>query len=184
MINYGITIIVPLMLLCIVIIGLKEKKEIFKLFVDGVLEGLKIVYNIFPFILAITILVGILKSTGALDLILSPLKPVLLKLGIPEMASVIMGATETTVYTSTILFGAVKIKKIRGVLIAGLIADLAAIVTAIILVNMKIIWIFPKKRLHNVWQIKENLIKYILVIVKSIYIKFYEKEHKYEHKYN
>ena len=46
MINYGITIIVPLMLLCIVIIGLKEKKEIFKLFVDGVLEGLKIVYNI------------------------------------------------------------------------------------------------------------------------------------------
>ena len=50
-----------------------------------------------------------------------------------------MRATETTVYTSTILFGAVKIKKIRGVLIAGLIADLAAIVTAIILVNMKII---------------------------------------------
>ena len=105
---------------------------------------------------------------------LSPLKPVLLKLGIPEdiiplcimrplsggasmsvvmdifknngpdsisgkMASVIMGATETTIYTITILFGAIKIKKIRGVLIAGLIADLAAIVTAIILVNMKII---------------------------------------------
>ncbi|MBQ9012583.1 MAG: hypothetical protein IJ094_03315, partial [Bacilli bacterium] len=84
MINYGITIIVPLMLLCIVIIGLKEKKEIFKLFVDGVLEGLKIVYNIFPYILAITILVGLLKSTGALDLMLSPLKPVLLKLSIPE----------------------------------------------------------------------------------------------------
>ena len=180
MINYGITIIVPLMLLCIVIIGLKEKKEIFKLFVDGVLEGLKIVYNIFPYILAITILVGLLKKTGALDLMLSPLKPVLLKLGIPEdiiplcimrplsggasmsvvmdifknngpdsisgkMASVIMGATETTIYTITILFGAIKIKKIRGVLIAGLIADIAAIVTAIILVNMKIIWIFPKK---------------------------------------
>lgn len=56
-----------------------------------------------------------------------------------KMASVIMGATETTLYTITILFGAVKIKRIRGVLIAGLIADFIAILTAIIFVNLNII---------------------------------------------
>ena len=55
------------------------------------------------------------------------------------MAAIIMGATETTLYTITILFGAVGIKKLRGVLIAGLIADASAIITAIILVNIGVI---------------------------------------------
>ena len=56
-----------------------------------------------------------------------------------KMASVIMGATETTLYTITILFGAVKLKKIRGVLIAGLIADFVAIVSSIVLVNLNLL---------------------------------------------
>ncbi len=174
MLNYIIMCIVPIMILTIIIIATKEKKDIFKLFIEGVLDGLKTVYNIFPYILAITISIGLLKSTGALNILLYPLKPILLKLGIPEdiiplcimrplsggasmsvvmdifntsgpdsvsgkMASIIMGATETTLYTITILFGAIKLKKIRGVLIAGLIADFVAVVTSIILVNLKII---------------------------------------------
>lgn len=56
-----------------------------------------------------------------------------------KMASVIMGATETTLYTITILFGAVHLKKIRGVLIAGLIADFVAIVSSIVLVNLNLL---------------------------------------------
>ena len=142
MLNYIIMCIVPLMILFIIVIAAKEKKDIFKLFIEGALDGLKVVYNIFPYILAITISIGLLKSTGALDVILYPFKPLLVKLGIPEdiiplcimrplsggasmsvvmeifktsgadsisgkMASVIMGATETTLYTITILFGAV-----------------------------------------------------------------------------
>ena len=172
--NFIINCIIPLFILFIVLIGLKEKLDIFKLFVEGCLEGLKTVYKIFPFILAITILVGLLKSTNALNLLLIPLRPILTRFGIPDdiiplmimrplsggasmsvimdifktvgpdsisgkMASIIMGATETTLYTITILFGAIGIKKIRGVLIAGLIADAAAIITAIILVNIGII---------------------------------------------
>jgi spore maturation protein SpmB len=35
----------------------------------------------------------------------------------------------------TILLGAVGIKKVRGILIAGLIADFVAIITAIVIVN-------------------------------------------------
>ena len=174
MLNYIIGWIIPTLILSILIIGLKEKKDIFKLFTEGVLDGLKTVYNIFPYIMAITIAIGLLKSSGALDILLKPLKPILLKCGIPEnivplfilrplsgaasmsvvmevlktdgpdsisgkLASVIMGATETTLYTITILFGAVKIKKIRGVLIAGLVADFIAITVAIIIVNLKII---------------------------------------------
>lgn len=162
--------IVPIMILAIIVIGLKEKLDIFKLFIEGALEGLKVVYKIFPYILAITIAIGLLKSTGALEILLKPIQPLLTKFGIPnnvvplcllrpmsggasmsvvmdifkesgpdsisgKMASIIMGATETTLYTITILFGAVGIKKLRGVLIAGLIADAAAIIASIVIVH-------------------------------------------------
>lgn len=174
MLNYIIGWIIPTLILVILVVGLKEKKDIFKLFTEGVLDGLKTVYNIFPYIMAITIAIGLLKSTGAIDVLLIPLRPILTKCGIPEdivplcilrplsggasmsivmeilktkgpdsisgkLASIIMGATETTLYTITILFGAVKIKKIRGVLIAGLLADFVAIIVAIIIINLNII---------------------------------------------
>ncbi len=172
--NYIIISIIPLMILVILIIGLNEKKDVFKLFIDGVKDGIKTVYNIFPFILAITVSIGLLNSSGALDILLIPIKPILVKFGIPDniitlcilrplsgsastsvvlnifkesgpdslsgkIASIIMGGTETTIYCTTILLGAVKIKKMRGILIAGLIADSVAIITSIILVNMGII---------------------------------------------
>ncbi|MEG2348761.1 MAG: nucleoside recognition domain-containing protein [Clostridia bacterium] len=171
MLNYFVISIIPLMIFFIILIGVKEKKDIFKLFTEGAIEGIKIVYKIFPFILAITVAIGLLKSTGAMEILLYPIKPILQKCGIPKdivplcilrplsggasmsivmdifktagpdsrsgkMASIIMAATETTLYTITILFGAVGIKKMRGVLIAGLIADTMAIITAIILVNI------------------------------------------------
>lgn len=172
--NFIVMCIIPIFIATILIVGLKEKKDIFKLFVEGCLEGLKMVYKIFPYILAITVATYLLKSTGALDFILIPLRPLLTKFGIPDdivplclmrplsggasmsvvmdilktsgadsvsgkMAAIIMGATETTLYTITILFGAVGIKKLRGVLIAGLISDASAIITAIILVNIGVI---------------------------------------------
>lgn len=172
--NFIVMCIIPIFMATILIVGLKEKKDIFKLFVEGCLEGLKMVYKIFPYILAITVATYLLKSTGALDFILIPLRPLLTKFGIPDdivplclmrplsggasmsvvmdilktsgadsvsgkMAAIIMGATETTLYTITILLGAVGIKKLRGVLIAGLIADASAIITAIILVNIGVI---------------------------------------------
>ena len=50
MLNYIIMCIIPVMILVIIIIGVKENKDIFKLFVEGALDGLKVVYNIFPYI--------------------------------------------------------------------------------------------------------------------------------------
>ena len=48
------------------------------------------------------------------------------------MASVIMGATETTLYTIAIYSSSVKIKKTRFTLMAALTADIVGIVTSII----------------------------------------------------
>lgn len=174
MIDYITMSIVPVMILLIIIIGVKEKKDVFALFIEGVKEGLKVVLGIFPYILAILIAIGIFRNSGALDLIIKPITPVLNTLGVPKeivplcilrplsggasmslvmdifknygvdsisgkIASIIMGGTETTIYCITILFGAVKIKKLRGVLIAGLIADFVVISTAIIIVKLGVI---------------------------------------------
>ena len=172
--NFVIDMIIPMFILVVITIGLKEKKDIFKLFTEGALDGAKIVYKIFPFILAITIAIGLLNSTGSLDIILKPIIPVLRKFNIPsdvvplfivrplsggasmsfvidilktygpdsisgKIATIIMGATETTLYTITILFGTTKMKKIRGVLIAGLIADIVEIISTVMLVNIGIV---------------------------------------------
>ena len=49
------------------------------------------------------------------------------------MAAVIMGATETTLYTIGVYSSSVKIKKTRFVLIASLTADIVGIVTSILI---------------------------------------------------
>ncbi len=169
-----LTLIVPLFILLIIIFGIKEKKDVLKLFTDGVTEGLKTTLTIFPHILAITIAITLIRDTGALEYIVMPIKPILLKLNIPEgiiplavfrplsggasmsvvmdifkkfgpdsvegkIASIIMGGTETTFYVITLLFGVIGVKKMRGTLVAGLIADFVVIAMAIILVNINII---------------------------------------------
>ena len=55
---------------------------------------------------------------------------------IGRLASVIQGATDTTLYVLTLYFGSVGIKKIRYSLWAGLAADVAGLVSAIILVGL------------------------------------------------
>lgn len=174
MLSYLAVSTIPIMIFVIIIAGINEKKDVYALFIEGAIEGLKIVYKIFPFVLGITVAIGLFKNTNALNIMLSPIIPILNKLGVPmdiiplmairplsgaastslvmeifknngpdsisgKIASVIMGGTETTLYTITILFAAAKVKSLRGTLIAGLLADAAAIITAIILVNIGII---------------------------------------------
>ncbi|MBL7978635.1 MAG: spore maturation protein [Bacteroidetes Order II. Incertae sedis bacterium] len=55
-----------------------------------------------------------------------------------KMAATMFGATETTFYVIAVYFGAVSIKKTRHAIPAGLIADLAGMIAAIIIVR----WFF------------------------------------------
>jgi len=55
---------------------------------------------------------------------------------IGRLASVMQGSTDTTLYVLTVYFGAVGIKKMGDALKIGLLADLVAIVTSIIIVTV------------------------------------------------
>ena len=52
------------------------------------------------------------------------------------LASVIMGATETTLYTIAVYTSSVKIKNTRGVLIAALAADITGIIVSLLMCRL------------------------------------------------
>ena len=55
---------------------------------------------------------------------------------ITKMAAVMVGCSETTFYVLTVYFGSVGITKFRHALLAGLIADAAGIIAAVIISNI------------------------------------------------
>lgn len=171
---YIFSAVVPVFILITIVAGIKNKLDVLKLFTEGVTEGLKTVLAIFPYILAITISITLMRDTGFLNFIIRPISGVLRGLGIPEnivplaifrplsggastsvvmdifkrfgpdslegkIASIIMGGTETTFYVTTVLFGAAKIKKVRGTILAAIVADLVAVFLSIMLVNIGVI---------------------------------------------
>ena len=52
------------------------------------------------------------------------------------IASTIMGATETTLYTIAVYTSVIKIKKIRFVLVAALIGDLIGMISSVVICNI------------------------------------------------
>ena len=88
--SYVLSSIVPGIILLIIIFALFEKKDILKLFADGVIDGLKTVVKIFPNILAITIAVNLLNNSNAISLFLKPLNFLLSNINITRNNSSII----------------------------------------------------------------------------------------------
>ena len=64
-VNYISTIAVPVVIIIIVIYGIADKKKVYDIFV----EGMSIVIKIFPTLLGIFLAVGVLRSSGLLEII-------------------------------------------------------------------------------------------------------------------
>ena len=157
----------------VVIFGLKENKNIFELFCNGVIEGEKIILKLFPTLFGLMISISMLSNSGFfefMNIIISPffsyfkiesqlipliiLRPVsgsttmaiatelMKKVGVDSkigiIASIIMGATETTIFVSILYGSAVKIKDLKEVIIIGLIGDIICIISSILIYNLGI----------------------------------------------
>ena len=105
---------------------------------SGILEGiekiLKPILNFIKFPTEIFPLAILRPISGGASL--AAATEIIKKYGVDSeigiIASVIMGATETTLYTIAIYSGYVKIRRTRFVLLAALMADITGIITAII----------------------------------------------------
>ena len=164
-INYISTLAVPIIILFIILYAVKEKIEIFDLFLKGATEGIEITLKIFPTLIGLFLAIGMLNSSGILDFTTMIISPVLNLIGFPKeivplailrpisgsasmaiatniikqngvdsfigiLAAVIMGSTETTLYTIAVYTSSVKIKDTRGIIIACLAADITGIVVS------------------------------------------------------
>jgi spore maturation protein B len=64
-------------ILIVVLFGLVEKKNVFELFLKGVVEGEKIVIELFPTLLALLVAVGMLNACGVISKIAVFISPIL-----------------------------------------------------------------------------------------------------------
>ena len=82
--NYLSSVAVPMVILLIVVYGLLEKNKIFDTFIEGAKEGIEIVVGIFPTLIGLFIAIGVLRSSGVLDLIINMLGPITDFFSIPK----------------------------------------------------------------------------------------------------
>ena len=83
-INYISTISIPLIIAIVVIVGVKEKKKVYDIFIEGVKDGVKIVLNLFPTLLAIFIAVGMLRNSGILESFINITSFITYSIGVPK----------------------------------------------------------------------------------------------------
>lgn len=92
-------------LVVVIIFGLKEKKNLFELFVQGAYDGVKVVWELFPTLLALLVAVGMLNSSGVIEFISNLLLPIFSFIGIDKelipliLLRPISGSTTTAVAT-------------------------------------------------------------------------------------
>ena len=158
-------LIIPLVILYIIITGLKSKTDIYNSFLDGAKDGLIIIFNIAPAILAMIFAVNMFLNSGFINIILkwlsgyfkqvipmallrpisgtaslAVLNDILIRYGpdnyIGRLASILQGCTDTTIYVLALYFGSVKITKTRYALPIGLFADLVGIIAAFVLTKI------------------------------------------------
>lgn len=83
-VNFFSSSIMPLIMILIIVYGIIEKKNVFDIFLDGAKEGLEIIVRIFPTLIGLFVAIGLLRSSGIIDLIISVINPILTLLKIPS----------------------------------------------------------------------------------------------------
>lgn len=153
--------LIPVIVLVIIVFGYIKKCDIYNSFVDGAIDGLKIVVEILPVLLAMIFAVNMLVGSGILEVVggkfkeivpmvilrpisgnasLAMLSKIYQSNGVDSfisfLASIVQGSTDTTIYVLALYFGSIRIKNSRYALFVGLFADVCGIMTAFIVARL------------------------------------------------
>ena len=82
--NYLSSATIPIIIGMVVLYGFIEKRKVYDDFLDGARDGVKVVLNIFPTLIAIFLAIGILRSSGILELVVKGISPITRFFGIPS----------------------------------------------------------------------------------------------------
>lgn len=81
--EYISVISIPLIILIVVTFGLKEKVNIFDVFIKGAKDGSKTVIELFPTLLCLFIAIGALRTSGIIDGIVKLINPFISLINFP-----------------------------------------------------------------------------------------------------
>ncbi|GAA0125573.1 spore maturation protein [Clostridium sp. ATCC 25772] len=83
MFDYIIKAIIPIIIILIVTYGMIKGVKVYECFIEGAKEGLNICLRIFPYLLAMLIAINVFRASGAMDFLISIVKPGVDKIGVP-----------------------------------------------------------------------------------------------------
>ncbi len=75
---------IPFVLVLVVGYGILQKVDIFDTFIEGAVDGFRTVYKILPTLIGLMIAIGVLRQSGALEMVAGGLKPVTAWWGFPS----------------------------------------------------------------------------------------------------
>lgn len=75
--------VIPLFVLFVLLIAMKQRLPTYELFVEGGKEGIEMAFSLLPFLVGMMVSITILRSSGALDAFIQLIAPILALLHIP-----------------------------------------------------------------------------------------------------
>lgn len=76
--------ITPALIMIIIIVALSRHQAVYSDFISGASDGMRILADIFPPLVAMLVAASMLKASGAMDIFLDFISPVCDKIGIPK----------------------------------------------------------------------------------------------------
>lgn len=76
--------IIPVFIFIVPLYGIVKNVRVYEVFVDGAKEGISTVVRIFPALLAMLVAIGVLRASGALELLGRILMPFTDRIGMPQ----------------------------------------------------------------------------------------------------
>ena len=74
---------IPVMLVGIPFVGLLRKVKVYDVFIEGATEGFDVAVRIIPFLVGILVAIGMFRGSGAMDLLMAALRPLVASTGFP-----------------------------------------------------------------------------------------------------
>lgn len=73
----------PVLLVAIPLAGIIRKVKVYDVFIEGAREGFDVAVRIIPFLVGILVAIGMFRGSGAMDLLMAGLRPIVAPTGFP-----------------------------------------------------------------------------------------------------
>jgi spore maturation protein B len=74
---------IPVVLVTIPLVGILRKVKVYDVFIEGAKEGFEVAIRIIPFLVGILVAIGMFRGSGAMDLLMAGVRPLVGPAGFP-----------------------------------------------------------------------------------------------------